>query len=1685
MLLRNLRLDTSRSRVKVSNRSRPYRTVPLLRFLVFLQLCVHALPQTNLAHAQDIGGQSRTQVEIEKTADDLLTAGGQQFMVGDHEGAADRWREALLLCEKEKLRECELNARGRLVGLDYLAGKQEAALDAEVELLGLVRKEGFREQELELLFIFGSVRVLSGLPLEAQQYLEAALVIARELGNRQRQNEILAVLVPVHQELGNSKASVDIQLEILAIARKLDDTAQEAAALGNLSRLYSGLGDRQEAEKAILEALALDEKLASNPLKSAHLSMLAELYLADGKAEEATGRLLLAVALSRESQNHFQSIYALSLLGKAYAASGSSEEAIKALDEGVALARKLKVPLAQLGILEAQGQVYELLGKYAEAINSWRSLVELVATEGQEALKGSPYLGIARSSLALDDYDTAIKYGGLALKAHLESGQFPGVLEAATLVSSISEIAPKARVILETLGQSVDLARARGRDLELATLLLVFSQVQHISGQSTTAAAAAEEARSVFQKLGNQTGIVRAATAQSLAIWNSGNQEQAISVLRSVQDLAEGLDSPQDQAVYFSSLAGSLGSFGHYQEALVQGNRALKFAQSAGDLATEANTYLRLSSVHIQLSNSFEAAKTAEHAVAIFKSLDYKLFEARAEAALGSVFLRFEDARQAIIHYENAYALALETGASVVMADSLSNLGLAYGLVGDVEKAVEQLEQARMLYETLDHQLGLAANEFTYGSVLMGVNPSSALEHFRRAAVISRATGNFKLELSSYSMAAQEAYSLGDRRQAEILRADSHRLVDEKGTITDRLNLLINEASLFARTGDVSEGLPVALRASQLASDNNLPEAEARALGLAANFYEDRGEYQKSLATRLTALGIERESHLEMMAVSELVSISSMFSRLGRNKEADAFAREALTTVRRTGQRSVEILVLLQLAATYRERNEIEQALLLDTQGLEIAESLGNAVQVSTSRNQLSLNYFLLGEKEKALEQALAGLQAADESGDIEHVLFSLLAAGGRAEDLGLNEQAKEYYGRARDLAEQLQNSGHTTQVLLAMAGFHAGILDFESARKFYREILVGSGKSEDQQTKLAALFGLAALGWEQERIKQVLPYLEQAKEIAEHLASPESLAQVYGQLGAAYAGMGEYEKGYGFLVQADHFRDQTWARTKKQATPSRFLEGKISLYVDLVRTAYELYVRSGDEEYARDAFRYSEKAKGRNLAETFAKVRVDAVNVGVPANTIVEEQRVRDAVETAEARYFETLGNPNAPPKLSRRRRRVYEQALASHSLFVASLREQFPSYASVKYPSVVSVDTLPLRPGEILVEYFPTDTQTFRWVIEVRGGKPEILRFDEIAVTYDELLQKVVDTLVPIEDLKSNLASGVWEKRPYLALASSAELFELLLGAVLRETEGNQLVIVPDNVLHMVPFEMLVSEIYGQKFTAGDLEFISPRRYVIDDFDVSYAQSASFLSHARQNRTRVETSQVSAFLVGDPTYEITDEGNSENPSFSRAKAEGTRGRGYGLGNLPASRDEIQAVAELMEEEGNKVTVLLGSAANEASVKRLVSGGNRYVHFAAHAILGEDVPSLREPAIVLSLDQTGEEDGFLTLSEILELRIETNLVVLSACSTGTGNYRQGEGPAALSLAFMYAGARSVVASLWEVRDKSTSILMKSFYKHLLEGRPKAQALRLAKMELRREGYDHPYFWAPFILIGE
>jgi CHAT domain-containing protein len=190
-------------------------------------------------------------------------------------------------------------------------------------------------------------------------------------------------------------------------------------------------------------------------------------------------------------------------------------------------------------------------------------------------------------------------------------------------------------------------------------------------------------------------------------------------------------------------------------------------------------------------------------------------------------------------------------------------------------------------------------------------------------------------------------------------------------------------------------------------------------------------------------------------------------------------------------------------------------------------------------------------------------------------------------------------------------------------------------------------------------------------------------------------------------------------------------------------------------------------------------------------------------------------------------------------------------------------------------------------------------------------------------------------------------------------------------------------------------------------------------------------------------------------------------------------------LVRLDGTRSEAEEIAKLARSSGTEADVWLDFDADEAKLNERKLDGYRILHFATHGLLDAERPQFT--GLALSLVGQRERDGFLRVDEVFNLRLGSPFVMLSACETGLGKERRGEGVIGLTRAFMYAGAPTVGVSLWSVGDKSTSELMPEFYRRLLAGQGSAaSAMRASQLSMiAGKRYSAPFYWAPFVLVGD
>ncbi|MGH9328976.1 MAG: CHAT domain-containing protein, partial [Vicinamibacterales bacterium] len=500
---------------------------------------------------------------------------------------------------------------------------------------------------------------------------------------------------------------------------------------------------------------------------------------------------------------------------------------------------------------------------------------------------------------------------------------------------------------------------------------------------------------------------------------------------------------------------------------------------------------------------------------------------------------------------------------------------------------------------------------------------------------------------------------------------------------------------------------------------------------------------------------------------------------------------------------------------------------------------------------------------------------------------------------------------------------------------------------------------------------------------------------------------------------------------------------------------------------AIEISMRRADRGDARataQALTLNEQALARGLLDKVSETRLDS-RARVPGALAQAHQQVR---ERWRARLAELQVAMRVRPDAAETKALIGEtRGLAVR---VRDLEAQIdaadPRHASFLRPRPLGVDAIRalLDEGTVLLEYGLGDARSYLWVVSPR----EIRAFTlPPRAEIEALARRVHDGFARSAPTRqTEPASDAWDRRALTRLL--LEPAALLLGS-------KRLVLVLPGALSLVPFGAL-----PQPGADAALMFARHEIVQIPSATILGAMRSLTAGRARPSKTLA--------IFADPIFDATDprlRSASTSPRRDRTPPPSAlRLPGLSLTRLPFSRDEAEAIAALAP---TSVSTFLGLDATRERVLERALADYRFIHFATHGVVNQDVPTLS--SLILSLvDRTGRpRDGLVMLPDIYDMTLNADVVVLSGCQTALGKQVRGEGPIGLARAFMYAGVPRVVASLWPVDDLATTELMKRFYRGMLvDGLPPAAALRTAQRELATSRrWASPYFWAPFVLQGD
>ena len=477
-------------------------------------------------------------------------------------------------------------------------------------------------------------------------------------------------------------------------------------------------------------------------------------------------------------------------------------------------------------------------------------------------------------------------------------------------------------------------------------------------------------------------------------------------------------------------------------------------------------------------------------------------------------------------------------------------------------------------------------------------------------------------------------------------------------------------------------------------------------------------------------------------------------------------------------------------------------------------------------------------------------------------------------------------------------------------------------------------------------------------------------------------------------------------------------------------------------------YKDTKNENDLTQAWYYSEKSKSNILKELLEDTNAKKF-AGLPDEVLTLEKNIK----SNQAYYQSQIVSLQSKDSVNIEKVKNFENELFSISQkkdsLLKTLKENHPKYYQLKHKkSLITVKDIQNKINEktTLLEFFTKDSITYAFTISKHSVSVKELKTLQLAQKVKNLNETIIS-----EDTKA------YKKLAY-------NLYKELIAPIKNQCIGDELVIIPDGPLWHLNFELLLTQ-ENEKLDSRNLS------YLLRTYAISYANSANLLFNKTINNDYLNTEIRKECLA----FSFSDATNVSNSKTIRLETLRNTKE-----DLPGARKEIKAISKIIDGQ-----YYYGLEAEEANFKQ---NANQYsmLHLALHGEVDDIKP--QNSKLYFTKGKDTIEDNMLYNHELFALNIPADLVVLSACNTGSGKIANGEGLMSLGNAFQYAGVKSLLLSKWEVSDRTTPDLMQYFYANIKNGMNKSKALQQAKLKYLNTSetfYTNPFYWGSFYIIGD
>lgn len=825
-------------------------------------------------------------------------------------------------------------------------------------------------------------------------------------------------------------------------------------------------------------------------------------------------------------------------------------------------------------------------------------------------------------------------------------------------------------------------------------------------------------------------------------------------------------------------------------------------------------------------------------------------------------------------------------------------------------------------------------------------------------------------------------------------------------------------------------------------------------------------------------------------------------SRASNDYEESIYSfQKAVDLARDNHNKHHELKCLRQMSLTYWELNDLQTFHKLNERCLKIAMGLNHRREIGRAFNNIGLYFWKANEYSKALSYYQEALNFARELNDKAEISACFNNIGVVFKELGCYTKALAYTEKAIRIDKELSN-----EVFLSVGLNNLGVIshrqamfsgvdeDFFKSLNYFEDSLELAREMKDLRTEVRALNNIGNVYLDLGKYNNALMYLKRGLLRSELASDEEALSMILNNIGRANIslkmindaersfykafdlgkklnrgeilweacfGLGQcYELKEEYLNAVFYYKmairviDRIRSQIAVDTYKSSFARNKYKVYESLIRLLFKLQ-RNKNTEDLREIFHVVESAKARAFLESLGESKT---NIREKLTPELKEQE--EAISNKISLAIRKLTSEELSGNQRKNLLQELKKAEDDYTLLMQKIRIGVPELANIVAPVPCRLEDVQdqiIDHKTAVIEYFLGEKESYVFFVTKKKiwfhslpGRNEIWRslkaYLKVLATRPE--KKFQGYKASMRIGKELLSPEFWN------IPDSIE----------------NLIVIPDGVLYYLPFETLILDIGKAK--ASD-------NFLISKYKISYAPSASSLLFLTKETNRNYSKDLLA--LGNPAYTWNGQANNKNIIPSEILKEVYQNEGFDLASLPYSEREVIEISRFFRK--TELEIYLNHSASEKNIKNLSLDGYQILHFACHAILDEKLPF--RSALVLSKEDSLDEDGFLQVSEIYNLRMAADLVILSACQTGRGRLEKGEGVLGLPRIFFYSGARSVVSTLWKIDDKSTSVFMKYFYGFLSQGMDKAQSLRLAKLKMLESKYTHPFYWAAFVLNGD